>query len=158
MRTLVAGVLLSMAAALPPASAAQPKPVCDLFTDAEIVDLLGGAPVTEQAILGPQMCNWTIKGIMFGASRVEIEPGQALALVENYLKNPRPGETPSEEPGIGTRAVSTPGQYGRSVVLVAASGGTLWSFNVDKIDQKLDIAATLAKLRVLAKKAVDSSR
>jgi hypothetical protein len=147
--------IIALALALFPASDwAQSKPVCDTFTDAEIADLLGKPATVKRSILGPATdCVWGIMGLSLNVSRIESEEEIVKGMVDSQLQNPREGDTVKAEPGIGDRAVSTQGRYGRSASLVFTSGATAWTFMLEKIDQKLDMAATLPKLRTLAKKA-----
>jgi hypothetical protein len=136
---------------------AQSKPVCETFTDAEITDLLGTkATVKRPSPLGPEAgCLWGIMGLMFNVGRIQDdEPETLKGVVDSQLQNPRTGDIVKAEAGIGDAAVSTQGQYGRSVSLVFRSGKTAWTMSLEKVDQKLDVAAALPKLRVLAKKAV----
>jgi hypothetical protein len=135
---------------------AQSKPVCEAFTDAEITDLLGTkATVKRPSVLGPEAgCLWGIMGLMFNVGRVQEDDEEVLkAVVDSQLQNPRSGDIVKAEAGIGDAAVSTQGQYGRSVSLVFRSGKTAWTMSLEKVDQKLDVAAALPKLRALARKA-----
>lgn len=132
----------------------QSTPVCETFTDAEITDLLGKPATVKRSILGPDTdCVWGITGLSLNISRTQLEKDVVNGMVDSQLKNPREGDIVKEEPGIGDRAVSRQDRYGRSVSLVFASGETAWTFNFEKIDQKLDMDVALPKLRALAKKA-----
>lgn len=139
-----------------PASAhAQTKAVCDTFTDAEITDLLGKAPTVKRSLLGPESdCMWGIMGLSLLVNRVEDEPETVTQMVDSELQNPGTGDTVKPEPALGAHAVSTLGRYGRSATLMVGSGKVLWKFHLEKIDQKLDTAAALPKLRALAQKAM----
>jgi hypothetical protein len=146
--TVIAFVLLSSSAR------AQSAPVCDTFTDAEIADLLGKAATVKRSILGPQSdCTWGITGLMLTVNRVHDEdPEVVKAVVDARAHNPG-GDTVKPEAGIGDAAVSVQGQYGRSAALAFRAGKTAWIMTLEKVDQKLDLASVLPKLRALAKKA-----
>jgi hypothetical protein len=133
---------------------AQAKAVCDTFTDAEITDLLGTRATVKRSVLGPESdCLWGIMGFMFNVSRIQDEdPEIVKGVVDSRAQNPG-GDIVKPEPGIGDQAVSVQGQYGRSASVVFRSGQSAWVLNLDKVDQKLDVAAALPKLRALAKKA-----
>jgi hypothetical protein len=133
---------------------ARQKAVCDLFTDSEIASLLGVAEVRKQAILGENTCSWTARGVMLMVAREETEPEIVTGLLDASLENSRPGEKAQEEPGLGQRAVSTVGPYGRSLNLIVGNGGVFWRFAFDKVDQKIDVADALPKLKGLARKAL----
>ncbi len=92
-------------------------------------------------------------GLSLNVSRTQLEKEVIDGMVDSQLKNPREGDIVKEEPGIGDRAVSTQRRYGRSVSLIFTSADTAWTFNFEKIDQKLDMNVALPKLRALAKKA-----
>jgi hypothetical protein len=149
--------LLTLTFALTASTAfAQSKPVCDTFTDAEVAGLLGTAPSSKHAILGAQNdCVWGATGITFSVNRVAAEDADtAKAFVDARANNPG-GDTVKPEPGIGDAAISDQGRYGRSVALVFRAGTTAWTLNLEKVDQKLDMAVVLPKLRALAKKAAE---
>jgi hypothetical protein len=127
--------------------------VCDVFTDAEITDLLGKPATVKRAVVGPETCLWGLMGFMFNVSRTtDDEPEVIKAVVDARATNPR-GDVVTPEPGIGDQAVSIQGQYGRSAQIVFRAGKSAWVLNLEKVDQKLDVAAALPKLRALAKKA-----
>jgi hypothetical protein len=91
---------------------------------------------------------------MLMVAREETEPEIVTGLLDASLENSRPGEKAQEEPGLGQRAVSTVGPYGRSLNLIVGSGGVFWRFAFDKVDQKVDVADALPKLKGLARKAL----
>jgi hypothetical protein len=132
---------------------AQSKPVCETFTDAEIVDLLGKPATVKRSILGPTTdCVWGITGLSFNVSRIQDEPEVLNGMVDSQLQNRGDRDTVQAEAGIGDRAVSRQDRYGRSVSLIFTSRGAVWTFHFEKVDQKLDMPAALSKLRALAKK------
>ena len=132
---------------------AQAKPVCDVFTDAEITDLLGKPATVKRSGLGAaSTCVWGIMGFMFNVNRFDDDPETAKTIVDSRAQNPR-GDVVKPVPGLGDAAFSIEGQYGRSAGVIFRSGKTAWILNLEKVDQKLDIAAALPKLIALAKKA-----
>ena len=153
-RLSLAAVALFVLCAAPPAHG-QSTAVCETFTDAEVTDLLGKPPTVKRTILGAESdCVWGITGLSLMVNRFEQEPETVTQMVDSELKNPRPGDTVAPEPTLGAHAVSTLGQYGRSATLLVASGKVFWKFHLEKIDQKLDTAVALPKMRALAKKAI----
>ena len=153
MRILLAVISLSFVM-IPASAHAQAKPVCDTFSDAEIADLLGKPATVKRAMLGPDSdCLWSVPGFMLSVTRTtDNDPDIVKGVVESRRTNTGK-DIVTAEPGIGEEAVSVQGQYGRSVAMAFRAGKSAWIMNLEKVDQKLDVASALPKLRALARKA-----
>ena len=133
---------------------AQSTPVCSVFTDAEVTDLLGKPATTKRHVLAPESdCLWGFMGFMFTVNRMTDDDPEIVKSVVEGRTLGRGVDVVKAEPGIGDAAFSVQGQYGRSTSIVFRSGKSAWVMNLEKVDQKLDVAAALPKLRALAKKA-----
>lgn len=130
----------------------QPGTVCDAFSDAEVADLLGRPPTVKHSMFEPDTdCLWSVPGLMLNVTRtVDNDPHVVKSVVDGRAKNAaRDVVTP--EPGIGDQALSVQDHYGRSVTLAFRSGRSAWIINLEKVDEKVDAAKALPKLRALAK-------
>jgi len=140
-------------------SAPQPNPVCDTFSDAEVADLLGRPPMVKHPMFEAGTdCLWSVPGFMLNVTRTtDSNPQVVKGVVESRARNAdRDVVTP--EPGIGDQALSVQDHYGRSVTLAFRSGHSAWIMNLEKVDEKVDAAKALPKLRALAKKAAGTRK
>ena len=139
-------VLLSSSASV------QSTGVCDAFSDAEVADLLGRSATVKHSMFDPAVdCLWSVPGVMLNVTRtVDNDPQVVKGVVDARARNTA-GDAVTPEPGIGDQAVSVQGQYGRSLTLAFRSGRSAWVINLEKVDEKLDAAKALPKLRALAK-------
>jgi hypothetical protein len=157
-RPLTFGTLLLAFAAVSPAEAQQPPDVCALYSADEIKAALGVAPTGPGRALIPGVCNWPGPGMALTVFVTDTEePAQAIQMVESVRSTTNAPALAKEEPGLGQRAVSVIGPYGRSLDLYVASGSRLWRYNLETGDKRVDADAALPRLRAMARKAVGAA-
>jgi len=152
-------LLATAAFVLLSSSAPQADPVCDTFSDAEVADLLGRPPLLKRPMFGPGTdCLWSIPGFMLNVTRtIDNNPQVVKGVVDSRAKK-ADRDVVTAERGIGDQALSVQDRYGRSVTLAFRSGHSAWIMNLEKVDEKVDAANALPKLRALAKKAAGTRK
>lgn len=129
--------------------------VCDSLTNEEVASVIGAVKSKNPIIDAATTCVWTGDRVTFSIMRTpDMEVESADAVLASLKTRAQKGDVVSEEPGIGTRAMSEALARGTSVSIVAAAGTTMWTIRVDHVYSGLKADELLPKLRTIAKKVV----
>ena len=135
--------------------AAQPATsVCDSLTNDEVAALIGTVK-SKQQLIDANTCTWAGDRVTFSIMRVPGMEGESgTAMVDSIKTRVQKGDVVTDEPGIGTRAVSEVIARGTSVSIIAVAGTTAWTIRLDHVYSGLKAEELLPKLRAIARKIV----